>query len=59
MTRGEGSYILRHHNSKIVNDVDRINVSDINCPNENDGTSMPVINYIIKDGVRTSVHNYH
>jgi hypothetical protein len=31
---------------KNVNDVDTMNVSDINCPNENDGTTMPVINYI-------------
>jgi hypothetical protein len=34
-----------HHISKIVNDVDRINVSDINCPNENDGTTTPAITY--------------
>ena len=25
---------------------DTMNVSDINCPNENNGTPMPVINYI-------------
>ena len=24
----------------------KMNVSDINCPNENDGTTMPVINDI-------------
>ena len=28
------------------NDVDIMIVSDINCPNENDGTTMPVINDI-------------
>ena len=28
------------------NNVDTMNVSDINSPNENDGTTMPVINYI-------------
>ena len=28
------------------NYADTLNVSDINCPNENDGTSMPVINDI-------------
>ena len=28
------------------NDVDTMSVSDINCPNENDGTTMPVINDI-------------
>ena len=26
------------------NDVDTMNVSHINCPNEKDGTTMPVIN---------------
>jgi hypothetical protein len=28
------------------NDVDTMNVSDINCPNMNNGTTMTVINYI-------------
>jgi hypothetical protein len=28
------------------NHVDTMNVSDISCPNENDGTTMPVINDI-------------
>ena len=28
------------------NDVDTMNVSDINCPNKNDGTTMPAINHI-------------
>ena len=28
------------------NDIDTMNVSGINCPNENDGTTIPVINYI-------------
>ena len=28
------------------NDVDTMNVSDINCPNENDGTTMSFINDI-------------
>ena len=28
------------------NNVDTMNVSDINSPNENDGTTTPVINYI-------------
>ena len=32
------------------NDVDTINVSDINCPNENDGTTMPVIKMIQRSG---------
>ena len=34
------------------NDVDTMNVSDINCPNENDGTTMPVINDI-KEWIRS------
>ena len=34
------------------NDVDTMNVSVINCPNENDGTTMPVINYI-KNWIRS------
>ena len=29
---------------KIVSDADIMNVSDINFPNENDRTTMPVIN---------------
>ena len=29
-----------------------MNVSDINCPNENDGTTMPVINDI-KEWIRS------
>ena len=31
---------------KIVNDIHTKNVSEFNCPNENDGTTMPVINDI-------------
>ena len=37
---------LNDHNDAIwfdENDVDTVNVSDINSPNENDGTTMPVI----------------
>ena len=34
------------------NYVYAMNVSDINCPNENDGTTMPVINYI-KEWIRS------
>ena len=33
------------------NDLDAMNVSDINCPNENDGTTMLVINDI-KEWIR-------
>ena len=33
------------------NDIDTMNVSGINCPNENDGTTMPVINDI-KEWIR-------
>jgi hypothetical protein len=29
-----------------------MNVSDINCPNENDGTTMPVINDV-KEWIRS------
>ena len=35
------------------NEVDTMKVSDINCPNENDGTSMTVINDI-KEWIRSS-----
>jgi hypothetical protein len=38
--------------SKIVNAVDTMSVFDINCPNENDGTTMPVVNYI-KEWIRS------
>ena len=34
------------------NDVDTMNVSDINCLNEIDGTTMPVINDI-KEWIRS------
>ena len=34
------------------NDVDTRNVSDINSPNENDGTTMPVINDV-KEWIRS------
>ena len=44
MTRGGG--ILNFVTSHLKNDVDTVNVSDINCPNENDGTTMPAINDI-------------
>ena len=34
------------------NDVDRMNVSESNSPNENDETTMPIINYI-KEWIRS------
>ena len=41
-----GRGILNFVTSHFKNDVDTMNVSDINSPNENDGTTMPVINDI-------------
>ena len=36
----------------LENGVDTMNVSDINCPNENNGTTMPVINDV-KEWIRS------
>ena len=46
---------LNDHNDALwfdENDVDTMNDYDINCPNENNGTAVPVINYI-KEWIRS------